>query len=262
MPTDVGFHWDMLNDHDRNAAYRTAISRAVPGRVVYDLGAGIGPMSYYALTAGARCVYGFEVDRDIYPYLERLRRGFPNFAPLATNVLRGRLPRDRPEVVVCEMWSSWLTEWPMVAALGRILRRSPRAVVIPARAHHIAQLVQARHRSGLPTQLAPGVIASSFGEPWATAEMSLPALVCATDFQRKIRPVDLAVSLIPLTTGIANAVRLYSYEEVSIGQILPRIGTRGDELLYWIPPTRVQRGRRVRLRVRHRWDARLRLEVG
>ena len=54
MPVDVGFHWVMLNDYDRNAAYRAAIRRSAPGRIVYDLGAGVGPMSYYALAAGAR----------------------------------------------------------------------------------------------------------------------------------------------------------------------------------------------------------------
>ena len=261
MPTDVGFHWDMLNDYDRNAAYRAAIARAAPGRIVYDLGAGIGPMSYYALAAGARRVYGFEIDRGIYPYLKRLRRTFPNFVPLARSVLRGRLPPDPPDVIVCEMWSSWLTAWPMVAALARVLRRSPQAAVIPARAHHIVQLVRTQHRAGLPTHVAPGSVASSFGEPWATAEMSLPVLACVTDFHRQIDPVNRTVSLIPLTSGVVNAVRLYSYEEVWDGQMLPRLGTRGDELLHWIAPARVRRGRRVRLRIRHRWDEGLRVGV-
>ena len=39
MPVDLGFHWSMLNDYDRNALYRAAIRRVAPDRVVYDLGA-------------------------------------------------------------------------------------------------------------------------------------------------------------------------------------------------------------------------------
>jgi SAM-dependent methyltransferase len=251
----------MLNDHDRNAAYRTAIRRAAAGRIVYDLGAGMGPMSYYALTAGARRVYGFEIDRDAYPYLRRLTQRFPNFAPVRTDVLRGRLPGDLPDVVVCEMWSAWLAAWPMISALNRILRRAPLTCVIPAQGYHVVQLVQARHRAGMPVEVVPGSEASVFGEPLATAEMSLPALASVTDFRHHNGPLETVVSLVPLTTGTVNAVRLYSLEEVSEGLILPRIGTRSDELLRWITPVRARRGRRVRIHVRHRWDAGLQLSV-
>lgn len=254
MPIDAGYHWMMLNDYDRNAAYRAAIHRAAPGRVLYDLGAGIGPMSYYALTAGARRVYGFEVDRGAYAYLRRLGRTYSQFIPLRTNLLRGRLPPDRPDVVVCEMWSAWLIEWPMVRVLNRIRRLAPSCLTIPARGHHIVQLVHISHRARVPVDLAPGTEAAVYGETFATAEMSLPALACATDFQTPIAPVDTAISLVPLTTGRVNGVRLYSCEEVSPGRILPRLGTRSDEILKWIPPLRVTRGRRVRVRIRHRWN--------
>ncbi len=261
MARDLGFHWGMLNDYDRNTAYRAAIRRAVAGRIVYDLGAGVGPMSYYALAAGARRVYGFEVDPDVHPYLRRLARRFPNFVPVRTDALRGRLPRDLADVVVCEMWSAWLTDWPMIRVLSRILRRTPRAHVIPASAYHVVQLVQARHRAGLPVEFAPGTEATVFGEPFDTAEMSLAALACVTDFRRRIGPVELVVPIVPLTAGTVNAVRLYSYEEVFPGHILPRIGTRSDELLRWIVPVHVRRGRRVRLHIRHRWDRGFRVWV-
>jgi len=261
MPLEVGYHWYMLNDQDRNDAYRDGIRRVAPGRIVYDLGAGVGPMSYYALTAGAKRVYAFEVDRDIYPHLRALTRAFPNFVPIRGDALRARLPHDAPDVVVCEMWSAWLTDWPMVQVLNRIRRRIPKVHVIPARGHHVIQLVDARHRSELPVRFPEGAEAAVFGEPLATAEMSLPALVWVTDFRRPVPPIDAVVDLIPFTTGTVNAVRLYSYEEVSTGRILPRTGTRTDELLRWIGPIDVRAGRRVRIRVRHRWDTGLRVRV-
>src|SRR5579884_2582132 len=237
------------------------LPRRDPGRVVYDLGAGVGPMSYYALRAGARRVYGFEVDPDVLPYLRRLARAYSNFVPVWTDALAGRLPEERPDVLVCEMWSTWLTDWPMVRVLRRVLRRAPGARVIPARGYHVVQLVQARHRAGMPIRLTPGTEATVFGEPFATGDMSLPVVACVTDFRGRIRPVDTVVALAPLTAGTVNAVRLYSYEEVSPGHVLPRIGTRCDELLRWLPPLRVHPGRRVRLRIRHRWDAGLRITV-
>lgn len=253
MPVDLGFHWSMLNDYDRNALYRAAIRRVAPDRIVYDLGAGVGPMSYYALTAGARRVYAFEVDRDALPYLRRLSREFRNFVPRRADVLRAALPREAPDVIICEMWSAWLTDWPMVKALERVRTRAPRAHIIPARGHHLVQLVHARHRSGLPLRVTPGTEAAVIGETPATLDMSLPALACVSDFREHVPPVDATVVLIPLVTGAVNAVRLFSYEEVWPGHLLPRIGTRADELLRWIPSVRVREGRRVRLRVQYAW---------
>ncbi|HXX39858.1 MAG TPA: hypothetical protein VEP50_17185 [bacterium] len=253
MPVDLGFHWSMLNDYDRNAAYRAAIRRTAPDRIVYDLGAGVGPLSYYALTAGARRVYGFEVDRDALPYLRQLAHEFPNFTPCRADVLRAALPREVPDVIICEMWSAWLTDWPMVKVLTRVRARAPRAHVIPARGHHLVQLVQARHRSGLPLRVMPGTEAAVINETPATLDVSLPALACVSDFRTEVRAVDATVTLTPLVTGIADAVRLFSYEEIWPGYLLPRTGTRGDELLRWIPPARVREGRRVRLRIQYSW---------
>jgi len=261
MPVDLGYHWSMLNDVDRNAAYRAAIRRAAPGRVVYDLGAGVGTMSYYALAAGARRVYGFELDRDALPYLRTLAREFRRFVPRRADVLRAPLPQEAPEVIICEMWSAWLTDWPMVKAVERVRARTPQALVIPSRGHHLVQLVRARHRSGLPLRVIPGTEAAVINETPATLEMSLPALACVSDFRERVSPVDATVSLVPLTSGTVNAVRLFSYEEVWPGHLLPRIGTRGDELLRFIPTVRVREGRRVRLRIQYAWGRALQVWV-
>ena len=258
---EMSFHWEMLSDARRNETYRAAITGQVPGRVVYDLGAGVGPMSLYALQAGARRVYGIETDRDAYQYLRRLARRFPQFVPMRTDVVRGALPEEAPDVVVCEMWSSWLTDWPMVQALNRIRGRAPACVAIPARAHHVLQLAYADHRAGTALEFVPGSYAAIFGDPGAIEEISLPVLAATTDFQRTIPPLDTTLSLVPLTSGTVNSLRLWSYEEVRDGHPSPRAGTRGDVIIRWVRPLRVTRGRRVRVRIRHRWDARLRCTI-
>src|SRR6478736_2366885 len=63
---DESFHELMLHDHLRMTVYEAAIRRAVrPGDVVVDLGTGTGILARWALEAGARTVYGIEVNARI-----------------------------------------------------------------------------------------------------------------------------------------------------------------------------------------------------
>ncbi len=64
----------MMADTVRMAAYAEAISASCPGRVVCEIGVGLGPLSLMALHAGAQRVYGIEVD--------------PQVLGLATDVIR------------------------------------------------------------------------------------------------------------------------------------------------------------------------------
>ena len=56
------FHVRMLGDHARNAAYRAAIERFAPGRVVLDIGTGSGLLAMMAARAGAAHVYACEAN--------------------------------------------------------------------------------------------------------------------------------------------------------------------------------------------------------
>jgi hypothetical protein len=218
-------------------------------------------MSLYAVEAGARRVYAIETDRDAYQYLRRLARRHPQLVPVRGDAVRGTLPDQAPEVVICEMWSSWLTDWPMVQVLNRIRRRAPRCLVIPVRAHHVVQLGYADHYAGEPLAFGPGTYAAVFGDPGAIEEMSLPVRAAVTDFQAAVPSLDVTLALEPLTSGTVNSLRFWSYEEVRNGHLSPRAGTRGDVLIRWVRPFRVTRGRRVRVRIRHRWDHRLRCAI-
>jgi type I protein arginine methyltransferase len=63
---DEAFHDLMLHDQLRMAAYRKAIFEAVkPGDLVVDLGTGTGILSQWALEAGARRVFGIDLNASI-----------------------------------------------------------------------------------------------------------------------------------------------------------------------------------------------------
>jgi SAM-dependent methyltransferase len=71
------FHQLMLDDQIRMQAYKSAIQEAVkPGMVVLDLGTGSGILGLWALQAGAKYLYGIEVNRAIIPRArETIERG-------------------------------------------------------------------------------------------------------------------------------------------------------------------------------------------
>lgn len=63
---DYGFHQLMLNDHIRMIHYQAAIKKVVkPGMTVVDIGVGTGILSLWALEAGAKKVYGIDVNKSI-----------------------------------------------------------------------------------------------------------------------------------------------------------------------------------------------------
>ena len=63
---DYDFHRLMLNDYIRMVKYEAAIKEVVkPGMIVLDIGVGTGILSMWALEAGAKKVYGIDVNKTI-----------------------------------------------------------------------------------------------------------------------------------------------------------------------------------------------------
>lgn len=64
----------LMRDSVRMDAYRRAIDQTCTGRVVCEIGVGLGPLSLMALDAGAEKVYGIEVNQDVLELAERVIR--------------------------------------------------------------------------------------------------------------------------------------------------------------------------------------------
>ena len=57
------WHFSLLHDHQRNAAYREALNQSVqPGMTVLEIGAGSGIIAMFAAQAGAKHVYSCEME--------------------------------------------------------------------------------------------------------------------------------------------------------------------------------------------------------
>ncbi|MBN8500268.1 MAG: 50S ribosomal protein L11 methyltransferase [Sphingomonadales bacterium] len=103
---DDAFHDLMLGDKLRMQKYRRAIFETVqPGDVVVDLGVGSGILSYWAIEAGARIVYGIEMSD---PILDRALRSLERadvkdrFVPVRGISYDVTLP-ERADVLISEI---------------------------------------------------------------------------------------------------------------------------------------------------------------
>ena len=113
----------MLHDPVRMAAYEAAIAEAVkPGDVVVDVGSGTGILSFLALRAGARTVYGFEVSSLCLHATETAKLNFPgrdiHFQQL--DLLKDDLPDLQADVIICELFGNFGIEEDLLLSLIHI----------------------------------------------------------------------------------------------------------------------------------------------
>lgn len=135
---DDDFHELMLRDHIRMVAYEKAIKEAVkPGMIVADLGTGTGILALWALEAGAKKVYGIDVNKDRIPQaLERINRAgnadkFEIFNSLSYDV---ELP-ESVDVVVSEILGNLADNEDMTPILADARKRFLKedGVMLPAK---------------------------------------------------------------------------------------------------------------------------------
>lgn len=103
---DEDFHTLMLNDEIRMSAYKTAIKEVVkPNYVVVDIGTGTGILAQWALEAGAKKVYGIDVNKKILTLAEkRIEKANlkDKFIPVNKISYEAELP-EKAEVVLSEI---------------------------------------------------------------------------------------------------------------------------------------------------------------
>lgn len=147
------WHLPMINDHERNAAYREALDRQVkPGQLVLEIGTGSGIVAMMAARAGA----GRVVTCEVNPILAHVaaqtvaRNGYaetisvvPKLSTQLTVGPGGDLP-EKADVFVSELINVGMLAPRMLSVLqhARTHLVKPDGVVIPAAATVYAMLVE------------------------------------------------------------------------------------------------------------------------
>lgn len=69
---DDGIFMPMLNDSCRNTFYQKCLDRCAENKIVADIGAGTGLLSFLAVKSGAQHVFAIEKNRQRYEYLRHM----------------------------------------------------------------------------------------------------------------------------------------------------------------------------------------------
>ncbi|XP_037549718.1 protein arginine N-methyltransferase 6 [Nematolebias whitei] len=138
--SDVSIHEEMIADHVRTNAYRTAIfknSELIRGKVVLDVGAGTGVLSIFCAQAGARKVFAVEAC-SIAEQAEKIVK--QNKVEDRVEVIRGTVEAvDLPEqvdVIVSEWMGYALLHESMLNSVLHARDRwlKPGGLILPSRA--------------------------------------------------------------------------------------------------------------------------------
>jgi type II protein arginine methyltransferase len=143
------WHFPMMADHARNAAYAAAIARAVPGKRVLDIGAGSGLLAMMAARSGAAHV----VSCEMQPVIAEVARHVVAANDLSDRIEVWSLKSDQlqigselsapAEVLITETFASGLLSEQVLSTVEDARRRllTPDAVVVPQRASARAYLI-------------------------------------------------------------------------------------------------------------------------
>lgn len=143
------WHFPMMADGPRNAAYEAALARAAPGRRVLDIGSGSGLLAMMAARAGAASVTTCEMQPVIAAIARTIvaANGFADrigaCAMKSDQLEVGRDMAARAQVLVTETFSSGLLSERVLPTVEDAHRRllTTDAVVLPRRAAAMGYLI-------------------------------------------------------------------------------------------------------------------------
>jgi type II protein arginine methyltransferase len=227
------WHFAMMDDGVRNAAYDAAIKRAAPGKCVLDIGTGAGLLAMMAARAGAEHVMTCESVAVIAERAREIvaRNGFADritvIAKPSTELMALRDIPERAHVLITETFASNLIGEGMLPTLEHAHEQllTPDASVIPAAGSVVGYLAGGEVLKGmLFVETIDGFDVSpfnDFGPPVLTArmdevpheQMSEDIELLRFDFKEKNFPMEKRRITIPATApgvciGIVQWIRL------------------------------------------------------
>ena len=227
------WHFAMMGDHARNAAYEAAIRRAVPGKHVLDIGTGAGLLAMMAARAGAAHVTTCEAVGTIAEQAREIvaRNGLASRVTVigkrSQDLVIGQDIPQRADVLVTETFSSGLIDEGVIPTIEHAHAHllAPAATVIPAAAsvmgylaggQMLSDMLSVGHVSGFDlssfNELAPtklGMLLDLFPHDILSGDMELMRF----DFRDKKFPMagrraEVRVTSPGTCVGVAQWIRL------------------------------------------------------
>jgi precorrin-6B methylase 2 len=237
------WHFEMLNDRERNDAFEAAISRVVqPGDLVLDIGTGAGLLALLSARYGAEGVVSCEGVGQVADAAERIaaRNGFADRISIvrkwSTDVAVGaELPRQA-DVLVTEVIDCGLVGEGVVDTIRHAREHllAPDATIVPACATLYAQLVESRALERLNrVRRVAGFDFSDFNRLASVAYF--PIRLAQTDYHPLAPPVEAlrfdfergelpdertTVTCTAVADGMCHAVALWFRLELIPGIVL------------------------------------------
>lgn len=278
------WHFSMMNDAPRNAAYEAAICRALrPDDRVLDIGSGSGLLSMMAARAGATGIISCEMVPAIAEKARQIiaKNGYGGQVDVLEKCSTSlRIPQDMPEaadLLISEIFSSELLGEDVLTsfehAWAHLLK--PDARIVPAQAWIVGRLAGA---TALADYLRVGTMAGfdlqAFNEfsPAAVipAEWNIemeyysePFEIFGFDFQgRRHFPPEKQLIRIPVTNGglcfgVLQWIRLRLYDDI-VYENPPGSNAKADCAGHWRhvlhafeTPVQLQQGQVVTLHASH-----------
>jgi len=159
-----GMNLPMINDGTRLDRYREFFRTNAQGRVVLDVGAGLGLIGFRALEFGAAHVYMVEQNPITAKHLRHIISVHPRGSQVT--LIEGdfhAITRDSfqhvPDLMVCELWGPHLWNEGLHATHSQARKLFPEIDIYPRRYKSHFNIVRVPHseRSIWPMELVPGV---------------------------------------------------------------------------------------------------------
>lgn len=272
------WHFAMMNDAARNAAYDRALARVVKGKRVLDIGTGAGLLAMMASRAGAKEVVTCEMVDLVADHAREiiLRNGYADRVKVidqASTALTSAQIGGKADVIVTETFSSGLMGEGVLATLEHAHAEllAPGGAVIPRAASARGYLIGGRSlRDKLHVDQAAGFDLAPFAA-FAPAKVGLcldhePHEILSDDvellgfdltqaaFPASSAPVSLTATAAGECVGVAQWLRLQLDADI-VYENRPSPDARGAtwvHIVYRFPqPVTVKPGDVVRVIVRH-----------
>ena len=146
----VDLVYQMLHDKERLENYKKAIEILVkPNMSVVDIGVGNGALSLFSAKAGAKIVYGIEIENEAINFLKRTFRvnGFENKIKIIHKSIFDVNPPEKVDIVVGDLISTALIDEIQVPAMNYARENllKPNGKIMPELITSSAQLVQTNY---------------------------------------------------------------------------------------------------------------------